>query len=76
MRLFSFWKRDPSEAGARFRAQHSAFLTRATRTPGSYPRIPVKPVDAGGFDRLTARPEGRARADLWWSIALDRVGEV
>ena len=76
MRIFRFWKRDPREAGERFRAQHSAFLTRAVRTPGAFPRIPVKPVDQGGYDRLRQQATGPGHAALWWNVALDRVGEV
>lgn len=76
MRIFKFWNRDPREAGARFRAQHSSFLTRAMQAPDAFPRIPVKTVDSGGYDRLRERPGGVARANAWWSTALDRVGEV
>jgi len=76
MRLFRFWRRDSREAGERFRAQHSAFLTRAVQTPQAYPRIPVKAVDHGGYDRLRRVPTGPAHAALWWSTALDRVGET
>ena len=75
MRWLRFWQRDPREAGERFRAQHSAFLTRAVRTPGAFPRIPVKAVDRGGYDRLRRVETGEAHAALWWSTALDRVGD-
>lgn len=76
MRFFRFWKRDSFGAGERFRAQHSAFLTRAVRNPGAFPRIPVKAVERGGYDRLRRQPTGAAHAALWWDVALDRVGEV
>ncbi|MEM0983045.1 MAG: hypothetical protein AAGI17_03740 [Planctomycetota bacterium] len=66
--------RDLREAGERFRAEHSRFLTIALRRPNAYPRIPAKPVREGGFSVLTSRESGRRHTRRWWSLALDRVG--
>ena len=63
-------------AGERFRAQHSAWLTRAMLTGRSYPRIPAKPAAAGGFDDLRRRPGGLRRAAAWWRAALAKVNDV
>lgn len=62
------------DPGARFRAEHSAWLTRAMRTNAGYPRIPAKPTVLGGFDRLMQLPTGPMHAERWWRIALQRVG--
>ncbi|QYU67425.1 hypothetical protein J4558_21245 [Leptolyngbya sp. 15MV] len=59
-----------------FRRVHEEWLTRAMRSGVAYPRIPLRRVDAGGFDAMMARPEGRARARRWWSIVLDRLDPV
>jgi len=58
-----------------YRRQHSRWLTRAVRQPDRYPRIPTKPDALGGYSRMRSHQERRARADLWWSIALDRVDD-
>ena len=62
------------DPGARFRAEHSAWLTHAMRSRARYPRIPAKPADRGGFDRLMSLPTGPMRTERWWRLALDRVG--
>ena len=62
------------DTGAKFRAEHSAWLTHALRARTRYPRIPVKRADMGGFDRLMSLPTGPMRAERWWRIALDRIG--
>jgi hypothetical protein len=63
-------------AGERFRAQHSAWLTRAMLYDRSYPRIPVKRADLGGYDRMRRRPGGLGKAAAWWRAALARVNDV
>lgn len=68
-----FQHRRAEEAGARARRLHETWLTGAMRAPKRYPRIPVRRVDLGGFGPMLARPEGRSRAEAWWSAALDRV---
>lgn len=62
------------DPGAKFRAEHSAWLTHALRTRARYPRIPAKRTDTGGFDRLMSLPTGPMHADRWWRIALSRIG--
>lgn len=56
-----------------FRRVHEAWLDRALGSGRMYPRIPLRRMDCGGFDPLRARSGGRARAEKWWSLALDRV---
>ncbi|MEM9374391.1 MAG: hypothetical protein AAGA55_12185 [Planctomycetota bacterium] len=63
-------------AGERFRTQHSAWLTRAMLSDRSYPRIPAKRTDLGGFDSLRRRPGGLQRAAAWWRAALAKVNDV
>ena len=58
------------DPGAEFRRVHERWLTRALASSRPIPRIPVRPVDAGGFDPLLARPGGRALAERWWTLAL------
>lgn len=62
------------DAGARYRAEHSAWLTLAMRANGRLPRIPAKPTHSGGFNGLMSRPTGRRLAARWWTIALSRLG--
>jgi hypothetical protein len=50
----------------------SAFLTWALSR--DLPRIPTRPVEAGGFEMLTRRPDGRAMAARWWAAALRTLG--
>lgn len=61
--------------GEAFRRQHSRWLTRAIQEERRYPRIPVRPVHEGGFDRLCATPAGREIARRWWEHALDLVDD-
>ena len=64
------------DPAALFRRIHERWLTRAMQSGKPYPRIPIRRVDElgrGGFDDVRTRPEARARADRWWSLALDRV---
>lgn len=65
---------DYKDPGARFRAEHSAWLTRAFRSGLQYPRIPAKPTMTGGFERLMKLPTGPMRTERWWTIALGRIG--
>ncbi|HHN77296.1 MAG TPA: hypothetical protein ENK11_01300 [Phycisphaerales bacterium] len=74
MRLGSWKRGEIMDAGARYRAEHSAWLTIALHNNTRYPRIPAKPTHTGGFDRLMSRPSGRRLAARWWAIALARVG--
>jgi len=61
---------DPGSQAEQFRRVHERWLTRALATARPIPRIPVRREDAGGFDRLRARPGGRALAERWWALAL------
>jgi hypothetical protein len=58
------------DPGAEFRRVHERWLTRALASSRPIPRIPVRRADSGGFDRLLARPGGRALADRWWALAM------
>jgi hypothetical protein len=55
------------------RHAHSAWLTRALASGRAYPRIPLKRVADGGFERVMRQPSGPAQAERWWRIALERV---
>ena len=65
---------DLKDPGARFHAEHSAWLTHALRSGIRYPRIPAKPTREGGFERLMRLPTGPLHAERWWRVALDRIG--
>jgi len=56
----------PHSLAEAFRQTHERWLNRAVKQPGRYPTIPSLRVDAGGFERLTSTPLGRAWADQWW----------
>ena len=72
--IWTFWRAgDRVEAGELARREHSRWLTRALRSGRAYPRIPVRRVDDGGYGFLARRTDGPARAQRWWSRALDRV---
>lgn len=77
MRWTFFTQSQIRDAGRRFRAEHSAFLTRALCRPGSaYPRIPTRRVDRGGFDRqreLASQNPSEDRFDKWWNLAMQKV---
>lgn len=64
-----------TDAGERFRAEHSRFLTLALRSGRKYPRIPTKRVDQGGFSGLMKLSEGEKRASMWWTAAMNRVDD-
>ncbi|HYE02738.1 MAG TPA: hypothetical protein VD963_05845 [Phycisphaerales bacterium] len=70
-----FWastpRQDWTELGLRARRRHAAWLTRALRLATPLPRIPVRPVSAGGFEPILAKPEGRAWAESFWSGVFD-----
>ena len=69
-----FWiRREALEAGARMRQEHSAWLTDAVLSDRPYPKIPLRRVDEGGFDRLRERPNGPERAAAWWFAAFQRM---
>ncbi len=64
---------DPAEVARRI---HSRWLSRALSTKKEYPRIPVRPVDEGGFSGLMQTEEGRASAEAWWEQALEMVDDI
>jgi len=64
------------DAGTRFRAVHSSFLTRALKFGLRCPRIPAKRVDEGGFSGLLQMPEREKRATLWWLAAMNRMDQL
>ncbi len=76
-RFWRFWsKREFMEAGELARLVHSRWLSDALVSKKPYPRIPIKAVDEGGFAPLMSRPNGQARADLWWQRAFDKIDEL
>ncbi|MBX3410612.1 MAG: hypothetical protein KF859_12090 [Phycisphaeraceae bacterium] len=76
-RFWRFWSRDEFlEAGERARLEHSEWLSRALRSGKNYPRIPVKPVVLGGFDRLMEKPGGPDLCAAWWQAAFNRVDHL
>lgn len=68
-----FRKADLLTAGELARRVHSQWLTAALRSRKPYPRIPVRPVAAGGFSELLEHPHGRRIAEAWWDSALEQV---
>jgi hypothetical protein len=74
MRFVGFRPGELFDAGARYRAEHSAWLTHALQGSDRYPRIPARAVRCGGYDRMMARESGRWLAARWWAIALSRFG--
>ena len=70
-----FRRKKVLDAGARFRAEHSRFLTLAILSGRRYPRIPAKRVDRGGYTGLMKLNEGEKRASMWWAAALNRVDD-
>ena len=62
-----------SDRADEFRRVHAAWLTRALASARRYPRIPVRPMAAGGFARLSATAAGRRHAREWWALALSRI---
>lgn len=62
------------DVGARYRREHSAWLTRALGRAGpACPRIPVRRVERGGFGKLLARANGLVLSARWWAAALARI---
>lgn len=59
--------------GERARRQLQRWLSAALESPTPLPRIPLRRVDRGGFDRLMSTPRGRAAAAAWWERTLERV---
>lgn len=64
------------DAGARYRAEHSAFLTFALRTTRRIPRIPRKRADQGGYSGLLKLDTGERHAAQWWSLAMMKLDEI
>lgn len=80
MRL-RFWDNDDFvDAGDRACALHSAWLTKALSQGLDYPRIPIRPMNddsgEGGFEAMMSRNSGKAHAEQWWKLALDRVDDL
>jgi hypothetical protein len=73
-RLFS--REKALERGEAARRLHSSWLSRAIRREKSYPRIPIRRVDQGGFDALMGTSYGRACAEAWWMMALEQVDDA
>jgi len=75
-----FWigsrRRRLLDAGSRFRAEHSAFLTKALGSRRRYPRIPAKRVDRGGYSGLLRLESGEKRAAVWWGLALSKMDHL
>ncbi len=63
-------------AGARFRREHSRWLTRAVESPKPYPRIPTRRATDGGYERMMRLEHGPERARKWWSLASERVDSL
>jgi len=68
-----FQRKKIIDAGAKFRAEHSRFLTLALLSGKKYPKIPSKRVDLGGYSGLMKLTEGEKRASLWWAKAIEQV---
>jgi hypothetical protein len=68
-----FQRRAIKDAGERFRAEHSRFLTHASLSGRMFPIIPTRKSDSGGFDALRGRKNGAIRAQQWWAAAFNRV---
>lgn len=72
--IWSWFNRPSRESRAEaMRRTHSRFLSAAIESAHHFPRIPVRPVDRGGFASLMARPRGRAAAEAWWRRALEKL---
>jgi hypothetical protein len=70
-----FWREELPSLAAAYRRVHEAWLNRAISSGREYPRIPLRRVDQGGFERLMQRPGGPALAEMWWTAALERVDD-
>lgn len=72
-----FWDRFRAEsAGERARRIHQSWLTLAMRGEiGPFPRIPVRKVSEGGWDRIMRTPAGRRWADRWWRKTFQGMDE-
>lgn len=72
---FSFHKQRTLRERSEIARRHtSVWLTWAmTQHPDSLPRIPVRPVSAGGWRFLRKNPLGRWIAWHWWERAFERI---
>jgi hypothetical protein len=68
-------RREPLSDRRRMIEETNAFLNWALSDDraAALPRIPARPVEAGGFADLMRRPFGRLVASHWWARALERV---
>lgn len=57
----------------RFRREHELWLNRAIRSTTPMPRIPLRPVSRGGFERLASSGRGRRAINAWWGSTLRRA---
>lgn len=74
---WSFFKKSEFLTRAEIiRRAHERWLTRALKSGRSYPRIPVRRVDEGGFSSLMEHPAGRLMARAWWEAALEHVPDA
>ena len=63
------------DAGARFRAEHSAFLTKALLGGRRYPRVPKKKCSQGGYSGLLKLDTGEKHAAMWWGLAMSKLDD-
>lgn len=49
------------------------FLTWALQQEREMPRIPIRRVEKGGFDRLMSIPGASKLAGRWWGRTLDLI---
>jgi hypothetical protein len=65
------------DPGEKFRREHERWLNRALRStkplPKPLPRIPLRPVSRGGFERLMSSERGRRAVGRWWKSTLGRT---
>lgn len=60
-------------ASERIRRETERWLDRALTSGASFPHIPLRRVDHGGFDSLRANPRGPEIAERWWRTALNKT---
>jgi len=76
-RFWKYWTQSQFiEAGERARQEHALWLTQAMRSRKPYPKIPLRAVDAGGFERLMHKQGGERLTTSWWEAAFARIDRV